>query len=64
MSAVGRVPGPQREVVVLRYVLDLSQAEVAAVLGVAVGTASATLTAARSRLAVLLADQQDAEVAQ
>jgi DNA-directed RNA polymerase specialized sigma24 family protein len=37
--------------VVLRYVNDLSEADVAAVMGVAPGTAAATLNAARQRLA-------------
>ena len=41
----------------LRYVCDLPQAEVAAAMGVASGTVSATLTAARRRLAAELADR-------
>ena len=53
-EAVRALPVRQRTAVALRYVCDLPQGEIAAVMGVAVGTVSATLTAARRRLAAEL----------
>jgi RNA polymerase sigma factor (sigma-70 family) len=53
-AAVRGLPVRQRTAVALRYVCDLSQADIAAVMGVAPGTVSATLTAARRRLAAAL----------
>ena len=50
MSALAELSEKQRKALVLRYVADLTQAEVAAEMDVAVGTASATLSQARSRL--------------
>lgn len=50
-DAVRALPVRQRTAVALRYVCDLPQAEIAAVMGVTAGTVSATLTAARRRLA-------------
>jgi RNA polymerase sigma-70 factor (ECF subfamily) len=50
-EAVRALPTRQRTAVALRYVCDLPQDEIAAVMGIAVGTVSATLTAARRRLA-------------
>lgn len=47
---VGALPPRQREAVALRYVLDLSEAEVAAAMGVALGTATQHLARARARL--------------
>ena len=61
-DAVRRLPRRQREAVALRYLLDLSEAQVAAVMGVAVGTASATLATARRALAAALDDDQLSEV--
>lgn len=46
----------QRTAVVLHHIVDLPVSEVAAALGVAPGTASATLHQARTRLATLLGD--------
>ena len=57
-EAVRALPRRQREAVALRYLLGFSEAEVARQMQVAVGTASATLAAARARLAVLLALRQ------
>ena len=54
--AVKKLSPRQREAIALRYLLGMSESEVADALGVAVGTASATLSAARSRLAGLLSD--------
>ena len=50
-DAVRALPARQRTAVALRYVCDLPQAEIAAIMHVAVGTVSATLAAARRRLA-------------
>lgn len=50
-AALAALPRRQREAVALRYVADLSEAQVAYSMGIAEGTASATLTAARRRLA-------------
>lgn len=54
-AAVRALPDRQRAVVGLRVVLDLPQSEVARLLGVRPGTVSATLVAARARLARALA---------
>jgi RNA polymerase sigma factor (sigma-70 family) len=48
------LPRRQREAIALRYLLGLSEAEVAETMGVAVGTASATLASARVRLGAWL----------
>lgn len=62
-DAVRRLPRQQRTAIALRYLLDLPQAEIADVMGVAPGTVSATLSAARRRLAPLLgADGSDVEM--
>jgi RNA polymerase sigma-70 factor (ECF subfamily) len=53
-EAVRALPARQRTAVALRYVCDLSQEEIASVMHVAPGTVSATLTAARRRLAAAL----------
>lgn len=50
-AAIARLPTRQREAVALRYVADLSERQVAEAMGVAEGTASATLASARRRLA-------------
>lgn len=50
-QAVRKLPRRQRVAVVLHYVADLSQRDVAAVMGVAEGTVAATLHAARRHLA-------------
>jgi RNA polymerase sigma factor (sigma-70 family) len=49
--AVEALPRRQREVVVLRYLLDLNTKEAAEVLGVSEGTVKSSLAAARSTLA-------------
>jgi RNA polymerase sigma-70 factor (ECF subfamily) len=49
--ALAALPRRQREVAVLRYVLDLSTAEVAAALGVGEGTVKSSLAKARQHLA-------------
>jgi RNA polymerase sigma-70 factor (ECF subfamily) len=60
-TAVAQLPTQQRTAIALRYLLDLTQAEIAELMGIAPGTAAATLSAARKRLAPLL-DPSDADV--
>jgi RNA polymerase sigma factor (sigma-70 family) len=55
-EAVRTLPTRQRTAVALRYVLDLPEGEVARVMGVTRGSASASLTSARRRLESLLAE--------
>lgn len=61
-EAVRALPPRQRQAIALRYLLGFSESEVAETMGVATGTASATLSAARSRLAGLLGREDVAEV--
>jgi RNA polymerase sigma-70 factor (ECF subfamily) len=53
-AAVAALPDRQREAIALRYLLGLTQSEVADAMGVACGTASATLAAARRALIPIL----------
>jgi RNA polymerase sigma-70 factor (ECF subfamily) len=53
-DAVRRLPDRQRTAVVLYYLADLPQREVAAAMGLAEGTVAATLHQARQRLAASL----------
>jgi RNA polymerase sigma factor (sigma-70 family) len=56
-AAIGRLAQPDREVIALRYLAELSEAETAAALGCALGTAKSRLHRALSRLRVtMLAD--------
>ena len=48
--AVAALPTQQRKAIVLRYLLDLTQADVARVMGVAPGTVAALLNQGRERL--------------
>lgn len=57
-EAVGRLPPRQRTTVVLRYVADLTEGEVAAFMGVSRSTVSAALVAARKSLGRMLADEE------
>ncbi len=56
LDAVRQLPARQRRALVLRYWLDLPVAEVAAALGIRLGTAKSTLSCAQSTLAALLKD--------
>jgi RNA polymerase sigma factor (sigma-70 family) len=56
--AVRDLPERQRQVVVMRYVADLPEAEIAKSLGISRSTVSDALTDARRRLAVLLSDPE------
>jgi RNA polymerase sigma factor (sigma-70 family) len=53
--ALEALPRRQREVAVLRYLLEMSTAEVAATLGITGGTVKSSLARARARLAEALA---------
>jgi RNA polymerase sigma-70 factor (ECF subfamily) len=55
-DAVGSLPERQREAIVLRYLLDLPQDQVADAMGIAPGTAAATLNHARRALAELVSE--------
>jgi RNA polymerase sigma factor (sigma-70 family) len=59
--ALETLPRRQREVAVLRYLLEMSTAEVAAALGIAEGTVKSSLARARAHLAEALA-RDDTEV--
>ena len=61
-AAIRRLPDRQRLAVLLRYVADLSEADVADAMGIARGTVSSSLAAARASLASVLADWEDMEV--
>jgi RNA polymerase sigma-70 factor (sigma-E family) len=54
LAAVGRLPMRKRACVLLRYYLDLSEIETAAVLGTSVGTVKSQTSKALSQLAALL----------
>jgi RNA polymerase sigma-70 factor, ECF subfamily len=64
-DALMSLPLRQRQAVALRYLLGMTQAEVAEAMGVVPGTAAATLHAARRNLAGLLGidETDDTEVA-
>jgi DNA-directed RNA polymerase specialized sigma24 family protein len=54
---VSQLPSPQREIVLLRYVADLPQADIAVALKVSRSTVSTSLTSARRELRQLLGDE-------
>ena len=58
LDAVRRLPDADREVVSFRYLLELSEAETAAALGVPVGTAKSRLSRALTRLRATLASAE------
>ena len=60
-AALGRLTPRQRAVVVLRYVEDLSEGEVAGVLDVSIGTVRSTASRALTRLRAARPDLVDAE---
>jgi RNA polymerase sigma factor (sigma-70 family) len=51
LSALARLPRRRREVLALRYYLGLSEAEIAAVLGISAGTVKSTAARALAALA-------------
>ncbi|GAA1659315.1 SigE family RNA polymerase sigma factor [Fodinicola feengrottensis] len=56
MAAIGRLPAAQRDTVALFYIADLPVNEIAATLGVPVGTVKARLSRARAALSLDLKD--------
>jgi RNA polymerase sigma factor (sigma-70 family) len=60
-DAVRALPPRQRLAIALRYGAGCTEAEVATAMGIAVGTASATLVAARRSLAVALGEPSEDE---
>jgi len=56
LRALARLPPRKRACVVLRYYLDLSEADTAAALGISVGTVKSQTARALARLRPLLAD--------
>jgi RNA polymerase sigma-70 factor, ECF subfamily len=56
-TVVADLPLRQRQVVVLRYVADLTEGDIAAALGISRSTVSSTLADARHTLGRLLADE-------
>jgi RNA polymerase sigma-70 factor (ECF subfamily) len=61
-DAVRALPLRQREAVLLRYVTDLPEAEIARVMRVRRGTVASSLASARRTLALRLADDVEEEV--
>ena len=59
MAALQRLPKPQRQVVALHHLLDMPVADIAANLGVPVGTVKARLSRARATLAGLLGEHDE-----
>jgi RNA polymerase sigma-70 factor (sigma-E family) len=59
LDAVRALPPRQRATVVLRYYLDLSEADIAATLGTSPGTVKSQLAKARAHLAELLGEQHE-----
>lgn len=55
-SAVSQLPDRQREVVVMRYVTDLAESDIAKALGISRSTVSSALTDARRALKISLSD--------
>lgn len=54
---VSSLPGRQRTAIVLRYLGDFSELQVAQLMGISAGAASSTLSAARHRLAELMKNE-------
>lgn len=50
IDSLRRLPSPQREIVVLRYYLQSTDAEIAETLGIAIGTVKSSLSRAKTRL--------------
>src|SRR5439155_27015147 len=60
-QAVAQLPARQRTAIVLRFVADLPEADIALARGVRRGTVSSTLALARRRLSELLQDDVDTD---
>lgn len=61
-EAVARLPEQDRTLIALRYVADLPQAEIAAVMGIPPGTVASGLNRGRRRLGIDLGSDSDGEV--
>ena len=61
-AAVRMLPDRQRKAIVLRFVADLAEADIAVAMGATRGTVASTLAAARRRLAELLREPITPEV--
>jgi RNA polymerase sigma factor (sigma-70 family) len=57
-AAVATLPERERTAVALRYLGDLTEPQIAEVMGIAVGTVGASLTSARRKLAAALTDTE------
>jgi RNA polymerase sigma factor (sigma-70 family) len=57
--ALDRLPRRQRDIVVLRYLADLTEADVAAVVGCSVGTVKSSASRARVALRAVLTTEED-----
>lgn len=58
LAAVNRLPQVDREVVAMRYFLELSEAEMATTLGVAAGTVKSRLSRALTRLRAIVEPEE------
>jgi RNA polymerase sigma factor (sigma-70 family) len=58
LEALRRIPDADREVIAYRYLMELSEAETAAALGVPVGTAKSRLSRALDRLRAVVASTE------
>jgi len=58
LAALRRLPDRQREALVLRYYLDLSEPEIAAWMGIGRGTVKSTTSRALAALGRLLEESQ------
>ena len=63
-AALARIPTQFREVIVLHYLADLPVDEVAAVLGIPVGTVKSRLSRGRAALAAMLGDYRGGSLAE
>jgi len=58
MNMLGRLPAPQRAVVLLHFVEDFSLAEIARITGTPIGTVKSRLHYARKALRALIEDDE------
>jgi RNA polymerase sigma-70 factor (sigma-E family) len=58
LDAMHRLPRRQREVIVLRYWSELSEAEIAAALGISVGAVKSTASRARDAISAMLGGER------
>jgi RNA polymerase sigma-70 factor (sigma-E family) len=59
LAAVRRLPDRQREVLVLRYWSGLSEAQIAAAMGISAGTVKSTASKAVAKVATMIGDVHD-----